>query len=137
MSYFEDRSLSIEQSIELLPPDFAPVEILDRKRQLADSSKGKIALRSSQKYFPNFWTISYRPELLETEIKFLVVALDFSGILVVPSEIFLEFGRKHAASKLKNVRQTIKIKKVDEHIVLYEPGAPLEDLAQYFIPAHG
>jgi len=135
MSTYGDNSLSLEQTVELLPTDFAPVVITDRKRQLATSSKGLIALRSSRDYFPATWWTSFKPELLETEVKYVIIALGYSGILVIPSHVILDFGRKFAVSKLKNGRQNIRIKKEDSKLVMYEPGAPTVDLTGYFIPA--
>lgn len=126
--------MSLEQSIKLLPADFSPVDIIDKRRQLATSSKGLIALRSSRDYFPASWWTSVKPELLEREVKFVVIALGFSGILIVPSHVVLDFGRKYAVSKLKNGRQNIRLKKVDTNIVMYESGAPIVDLTSYFVP---
>lgn len=135
MGIFGDNALSLEQTVELLPPYFSPVEIFDRKRQLAHSAKGLIALRTSRHYFPASWWTSFKPEMLEREVKFLIIALDFSGILVIPSSVILDFGRKYAVSKLKNGRQNIRIKKEDGRIVMYEPGAPTVDLTDFFIPS--
>lgn len=134
MNLYGDNALSIEQSVKLLPAEFAPIEIIDKKRQLATTSKGQIALRSSRDYFPASWWTSFKPELLEREVHFVVIALGFSGILIVPSHVVLDFGRKYAVSKLKNGRQNIRLKKVDSKIVMYEPGAPIVDLTSYFVP---
>lgn len=132
------ETLSLDQIVDLLPDDFSPVEITDRRKQCASSAKGVVYLRSSQDFFPASWHVMFRYSAVEADASYFAIALGKRGILLIPAHELLVYAHKYAAAKRKGDNQKLHIKSDRNDMTrfyLYEPGAPTIDLTDYFIPA--
>lgn len=135
----EALALNIDQAIKLLPVHFERPIILDTRRKIISTSKGNLMFRASREYSEIFsdktWWTSVSKDALKDEIKYVVVALGYDGIIIIPSKIVLDFGEKYNVSTLKNGRQNVRLKMEHSRLYLYE-GSNYIDLTDQFIPSN-
>lgn len=104
--------LTFNETIELLPKEFQPIERASyhRHKFRAQSPLGIIAFSASKEYNDEevWWTSVFPPED-EPEITFWIIALDIRGILVLPIDIIDSFCKKNNVPKLSSGAYVIDV----------------------------
>lgn len=137
----EAQALDLQHSIELLPDMFGKPSIYnlyDSRRKYLHSAVGNIVFRATREYDDVFtvktwWTSVYKDSLC-SEIKYIVIALGFDGILCLPAEDILNFANKFNVPLLKFRRLNIRIRMENNRYVVYQSSNTL-DVTKYFINA--
>lgn len=134
----EAQALNIDQAIKLLPDEFGHPVIIDTRHKYISTAKGKLVFRASREYSEIFsdktWWTSVTKDALKDEIKYVVVALGYDGIVIISSATILTFGEKYNVSTLKNGRQNVRLKMEHGRLYLYE-GINKLDLSEDYIPS--
>lgn len=135
----EAQALNIDQAIKLLPVQFERPIMTDTSRKIISTSKGNLIFRASREYSEIFsdktWWTSVTKDALKDVIKYVVVALGYDGIVIIPSSVILDFGKKYNVFTLKNGRQNVRIKMEHDRVYLYD-GINKLDLTEGFFPSN-
>lgn len=131
------EALSFHQAIGLLPSKFTPTQIIRNRPQLVSTALGIIEFHATREYtLANnriWWTASNTLE--KYSVEWIMIALGYEGIVVIPAKIILDYAKNNKVSTLKTGRQNIRIKKDGSRIIMYESGASEIDLTRFFIPS--
>lgn len=110
------EAMSLREVVPYLKGRFPSLKV-NRSRACSDSVS--ICYRYSKLYpEEQVWWTGEEPERLKT-CDYLVLALQYKGLFVVPTHKILEYWEKLDVRPLANGRRNIRIKEVDGDVVLY------------------
>lgn len=129
------KALSLSKSISLLPQEFTPHTIINRQSQMIQTPLGIVEFHASKEYIQNsmpiWWTATRTLE--KYDVKWILIALGFDGVILMPYSMIIDYARKYRISILKGGRQNIRIKKLAEKYFMYDSRAEDVDITEYFI----
>lgn len=96
------NALSIEQAIQLMPAEFHPVIIQSGRKRIVKTQKGMAAFHQSSILKGGMWKTSHNEDEIRDEIDYVIFALGFDGILVLPKDEILSFLDNNYSSRYSN-----------------------------------
>lgn len=130
------NKLTIEESINLLPPEFKNIVKCHSIKPIYSSSMGKLYIRTSKDfgYKHKTWWYSIDPEMIKSErITYLILAADVKGIFLIPSKVFFDYRDRHPVGAVKNGGEDFSILRVKDGYIRHESKCKDEDLTKFFI----
>lgn len=104
-------ALSFEQALELMPDEFHPYAVINSRSKQVESGVDKriVSFHQSSKLKSGGWKTSHNEEELFEDVDFILFALGFEGILLLPSELILVFNDENYNSRYSGNRIPIHI----------------------------
>lgn len=140
----EVKALDFGEALALMPEKFTPyTKSRDRmygRKHFVDTPMGKVAFHKSsvlhQPQYPmeGFWETSHNEDDVRKEIKFILFALGYDGILLLPSSVILSFMNENYQSRFSGNRIPIIIFKEDGKYIRKGKRDNKLDVTQYFYP---
>ena len=133
-------ALSFEQAVELMPDEFHPYAVIHSRSKQVECGVDKriVSFHQSSKLKSGGWKTSHNEEELFEDVDFILFALGFEGILLLPSELILAFNDENYQSRYSGNRIPIHIFKdiVDGKIEYVWQGKDDNRLyvTEYFYP---
>lgn len=127
-------ALSFEQALELMPDEFHPYTIINSRSKQVESGidKSIISFHQSSKLKDGGWITSHNEEELFEEVDFILFALGYDGILLLPSSVILSYMNENYQSRFSGNRIPIIIfKEAGKYIWKGKRDNKL-DVTQYF-----
>lgn len=138
------KALDFGEALALMPEEFTPyTKSRDRmygRKHVVDTPLGKVAFHRSsilhQPQYPlaGFWETSHNEEDVRKEIKYILFALGYDGILLLPSLLILSFMNQNYQSRFSGNRIPIIIFKESGKYYWKGKGENRIDVSQYFFP---
>lgn len=129
----KSNKLSIDDVLALLPTDYQPQEIINKRQKLYQSPKGVVILKESKVYQDKneLWT-AVNKDVLD-DVSYLCLTAGYLGVLMIPASVLVQYFDNNSISTLKNGRKNIRIRIEGERFILYDADSPEIDLSSYFI----
>jgi|GEM_PF-6242803 len=129
----KSNKLSIDDVRALLPTDYQPIEIINKRQKLCQSPKGVVILRESKVYQEKneLWS-AVNKDVLD-DVSYLCLTAGYLGVLMIPASVLVQYFDNNSISTLKNGRKNIRIRIEGERFILYDADSPEIDLSSYFI----
>lgn len=127
------KALSFEQSKNLLPGEFCPNVLLTGRKKLIQTPMGVVAFRHSSLLDCGEWKTSYNEDDIRTEIDYLLYALGYEGVLILPRDVMLGFKDKNYNGRWANNGYPIHIFKENDRFYWHGIDGNTLDVTKYFI----
>lgn len=129
----KSNKLSDDDVLALLPTDYKPQEIINKRQKLYQSPKGVVIFRESKVYQDKneLWT-AVNKDVLD-DVSYLCLTAGYLGVLMIPASVLVQYFDNNSISTLKNGRKNIRIRIEGERFILYDADSPEIDLSSYFI----
>ena len=89
------KALSFEQALDLLPQEFYPYSRINSRRQQIVTPYGIMTFHQSSTLRDGGWKTSHNEEELIDEVSYVLFALGYEGIIILPSSLILNFKGKY------------------------------------------
>ncbi len=129
------KALTFEESVNLLPEDFSPCQILLGRKKLIKTKKGLVAFRHSSLLSCGEWETSYNEDDIRTTIDYLLYAVGYDGVLVLSREVLLSFEKENYNGRWANKGYPIHVYKENGRYIWRGMNGNMKDLTDYFIPS--
>lgn len=127
-------ALSFEQAIKLLPDNFCPsVKLVGRKKYL-QTPMGVVAFHQSSLLNCGEWKTSHNEDEIRTEIDYILYALGYEGVLILPRNVMLGFKDKNYNGRWANKGYPIHIFKESNRYYWRGIAGNALEVTKYFIP---
>ena len=129
----KSNKLSDDDVLALLPTDYKPQEIINKRQKLYQSPKGVVIFRESKVYQDKneLWT-AVNKDVLD-DVSYLCLTAGYLGVLMIPASVLVQYFDNNSISTLKKGRKNIRIRIEGERFILYDADSPEIDLSSYFI----
>lgn len=129
----KSNKLSTDDVLALLPTDYQPQEIINKRQKLYQSPKGVVILKESKVYQDKneLWA-AVNKDVLD-DVSYLCLTAGYLGVLMIPASVLVQYFDNNSISTLKNGRKNIRIRIEGERFILYDADSPEIDLSSYFI----
>lgn len=120
----------------MLPESFLPIKRKDARKPIYTSSMGNLYVKGSKDcgLSNKTWAYNIWPSIVRDEkIAYIVLAADFKGIFLIPSEVFFAYRDRHPVGA-RNSGEDFSILRVGSRYIRHESKCDDEDLTRYFIP---
>jgi hypothetical protein len=127
-------ALTLEQAVGLIDLKYTDFKRVGRK-QIYSSPIGRIYFRGSKNFnLPNKnWWYSIDPRIVINEqVDYLLLAADYSGIFLIPSDNFISYSEQNPVGKVKGGREDFSIIKVGTTFIRRESKCADWNITEYF-----
>lgn len=128
--------LTLKEVQELLPIEFCPTKLIDKIQKLYEYPKGVILFREAKIKDSNESQYGVKKETVQKyNVSYICLTVGFNGILLIPSEILINYFDDNDSSKFSNGRSELKIHIMEGKFILKGRKTSEElGLTHYFIP---
>ena len=128
--------LTLKEVQELLPTEFSPTKLIDKIQKLYESPKGIILFKEAKIKDSNESQYGVKKEtVLNYKVSYVCLTVGFNGILLIPSELLINYFDENDTSKFGNGRSELKVHIIGDRFILKGRKTSSEfDLTCYFIP---
>lgn len=130
----QNKNITIEKSIKLLPTQFNPIIKLPGQKNLLQTPRGLIAYHYSSWLKNGLWVTSHNEDAIRNEIDYILFAIGSEGIILLSRVVLLSFYDKNFRGRFSDNRYPITVYKEAGHYYWKGRGGEKMDLTEYFYP---